>query len=253
MAHLPILILKTGETVPNLKATRGDFEDWFAGALGGPRERFTVVRPDTGDLLPRPTAFAGIVITGSPASVTEEAGWIGEAAGYVLGAARAGVPVLGVCFGHQLIADAFGGRVERSPEGREMGTVTVDLTEDGAADPLFAGLPRRLVVQQSHEDAVAAMPEGAVHLAGNAHTACQAFALGEHVRAVQFHPEFDGEITRGYVEARADRLAADAAARGLDPDARVAAVRAGVADSDHGRQVLRNWHRHFVEAGPKRS
>ena len=242
----PLVLLKTGDAVPPVQRARGDFEVLFREGLGVDLE---LVQVHKGDPLPLARGLAGVVVTGSSASVYDPDDWIAEAAGFVLGASSLGVPILGVCFGHQLVADALGGQVVRSPKGREMGTVTVALTAEGRADPLFAGLPDLLQVQESHQDVVVRLPPGAVRLAGNQHTEVQAFALADHVRAVQFHPEFDATVSRGYLEARADRVAAEAEARGEDPEAAVAAVRASIRDSDHGRTLLGNWLDAFVRAG----
>ncbi|RMG11857.1 MAG: glutamine amidotransferase [Deltaproteobacteria bacterium] len=241
-----LLILKTGETLPALKAARGDFERWFQAHLGSLGHRFLVVSPYRGEPLPPAQGLGGVVVTGSPKSVYDDEPWIAESAGWLFGAAQAGVPLLGVCFGHQLVASAFGGEVRPNPAGRETGTVEVSLTDAGRADPLFAELPDTLRVQQSHRDAVVRPPEAAAVLAGNAHTPVQALALGEHVRTVQFHPEFDAEVASAYVEGRADRIREEAAARGEDPEAALARVRAGIRASEHGPRLLRNWLLHFA-------
>ena len=188
----PLLLLKTGDAVAPVQRARGDFDVLFREGLG---VDLKVVEVHKGDPLPLARGLAGVVVTGSSASVYDPDDWIAEAAGFVLGASSLGVPILGVCFGHQLVADALGGQVVRSPQGREMGTVTVALTAEGRADPLFEGLPDLLQVQESHQDVVVRLPPGAVRLAGNPHTSVQAFAVGAHVRAVQFHPEFDAAVS----------------------------------------------------------
>ncbi len=242
----PILILKTGETLPELKARRGDFEAWFEVHLRAGGCPVRTIDAHRAAPLPPPAGLAGVLVTGSPKSVYEDDPWIAEAAAWTRQAAEAGVPVLGVCFGHQLLAHAFGGRVSKNPAGREAGTVTVELTAAGRTDPLFEGLPETLAVHQSHQDAVLEAPAGATVLAENAHTPVQALAIGAHVRTVQFHPEFDADIARGYVEGRADRIRAEARARGEDPEQALARLRASVRESDHGRRILANWLRHFV-------
>ena len=88
------------------------------------------------------------------------------------------MPMYGVCFGHQHLARTFGGRVEHSPAGWELGTGGVTLTEEGRRDPLFADLPATFPAQQSHGEIVAELPPRARMLAHNPHTVCQAFALG---------------------------------------------------------------------------
>ena len=146
----------------------------------------------------------------------------------------AGVPVLGICFGHQLLGYAFGGQVVRNPLGWEIGSFDVEVPVE---DPLFADLPATLRVNLVHQDMVASPPAPDVRvLAGNPRTPIQALAVGDHVRGVQFHPEITGTILKGYIAARRALLADQ------DPDALLAAA----ADSAHGVAVLRNFRDRFV-------
>ena len=162
-----VLLLEAGEVLPPLLTTHGDYHRWFQRALAGRCE--LVVLPVYRDVpLPSWRGYDAVMMTGSPLSVTEPAPWMIRAGDYLLEAAE-GVPVLGVCFGHQLIGHALGTPVVKSPLGREIGTVEVDLTPAGRADPLFAGAPERLSVQTTHEDVLQALPPGATLLAGNAH------------------------------------------------------------------------------------
>jgi GMP synthase (glutamine-hydrolysing) len=150
-------------------------------------------------------------------------------------------PVLGVCFGHQLLAQALGGAVERNPAGPEVGTWAVELTPEGRRDPLFAGLRSPLLVQESHEDHVPVPPPGATLLATNPHSPVQAFAAGPRIRAVQFHPEFDAPRSRALCEA--ERAALEACRPGL-ADAALASIR----DTPEAERVLANWVRVYVGA-----
>ncbi|GEJ59368.1 glutamine amidotransferase [Anaeromyxobacter diazotrophicus] len=231
-----VLLLQAGSAPAALRARFGDFPDWFARHLA-PRVELEVVRPYE-RALPSPSRFHGVLVTGSLASVTDPAPWMDEAGAWLVDAARA-IPVLGVCFGHQLLARALGGRVELNPRGREAGTVEVQLTAAGARDPLFAGLPARLLAQETHEDHVAELPPGATLLAGNARTPVQAFGVGERLRCVQFHPEFDQARSRHLAELR--RAAGEAAAWGdVDP--------AAVRETPEATAVLGRWLDHFVGA-----
>jgi GMP synthase (glutamine-hydrolysing) len=207
-----ILIVKTGTTEPAVVEQHGDYDDWFLRALGPA----TVAAPFAGEGLPDVAGFDGVLLTGSPLSVRDEAPWMAEVGRWALGLE---LPVFGVCFGHQIIGEALGGRVERNPLGGEMGTVEVDLTAAGEGDPLFAGLGSRFAVQQTHRD-VLVTPPNAERLAGNANTTWQAFRH-KNVRCVQFHPELRAPYLRALLEVR-----------GID---------ALVRDDDVGPAILRNW------------
>jgi GMP synthase (glutamine-hydrolysing) len=234
-----ILIVQCGSTDPQVAARRGDFPVWFARRLA-PVAELAVARPWEG--LPSPAPFHGVAVTGSPLSVCRPPHWVDPLADWLLEAARR-IPVLGVCFGHQLLGRALGSRVERNPRGREVGTVQVQLTAAGRADPLFEGSADSLWVQQTHEDHVPELPPGAVLLAGNERTPVQAFAWGDRVRCVQFHPEMEAEDSRLLAEARRAQLDG-AIPGGCD------AVLGSIRETPQAARLLRSWAERFVGARP---
>ena len=110
-------------------------------------------------------------------------------------------PVLGICFGHQLIADTFGGRVELNSKGWELGSCTVNFTEEAKNSPLLEGLNSPLEVFQSHQDVVTKLPSEAVVLALN-NMGVQSFIYKDKFYGVQFHPEFTKIVMEKYLEIR---------------------------------------------------
>ena len=163
----------------------------------------------------------GLIVTGSPLSVMDGADWMGPLGDELLRAGERGIHVLGVCFGHQLIAQAAGGRVVRNPRGREIGTVKVQLTAAARRDPLFSWADSdEIEVQATHEDAVESLPPGATLLASNENTAVQAYRLSETIACVQFHPELSTIAMRDLIFSRRDKLAVE----GRDPVALAKAV-----------------------------
>ena len=110
MSRKPILVLKTGEALPTVKTVHGDFEAWIAQGLGCTIDALEVAAVYQGDTLPAASTLGGVVITGSPAMVTERADWSEASASWLGDVVRHDTtPVLGLCFGHQLLAHALGG------------------------------------------------------------------------------------------------------------------------------------------------
>jgi GMP synthase (glutamine-hydrolysing) len=249
MAAPRILILRTGHTDQTVRARHGDYDTWFTAAMADLGCRFTLRHvPEEG--MGSLAGVDGVLVTGTPASVRDRAGWMQPLTEYLGERTEAGPPVLAVCFGAQLAADALGGTVERNPQGWEIGTVEVQLTPDGLQDPLFTGLPERLTVQATHEDHVSELPVDVMRLAGNSAAAVQAFAWGRRLRAVQFHPEADPSIIASLVHLRRAVLEADARLQGAADEvaarAAVSEILAGVRASGHGRAILANWVNSFV-------
>jgi len=135
--------------------------------------------------LPDTFSFDGCLVTGSRASVYWDEPWIAELESWVSEAIDRGLPFLGVCFGHQLLAHSLGGRVESMAE-YEIGYRTVE--HDGN-NPLLAGVDEEFTVFTTHSDHVAELPPGATQFAQNDY-GVHGFRR-EDVFAVQFHPEYD--------------------------------------------------------------
>lgn len=199
------LIIETGQPVASMRR-HGRFPHWIRVAAGLRADQATVVNVEAGDLLPAHAGYAGVLITGSGAMVTDRHGWSERTADWLRDGLDAGLPVFGICYGHQLIAHALGGEVGDNPTGREMGTVPVDLHPEAAQDILFAPLPARFAVQVTHLQTVLRPPADAAVLAKSEQDACQAFRWRDHAWGVQFHPEFSAAHMRGYVHARRDAL-----------------------------------------------
>ncbi|MFW5875101.1 MAG: glutamine amidotransferase [Myxococcota bacterium] len=233
MSIKPLLIVKTGSTVPQVAERRGDFEDWMAEGTGLGRSQIEVVSVYSGEALPEPGRHPAVLVTGSAAMVTDHEPWSDRTAAWLAEASRTGATILGVCYGHQLLALGRGGRIGVNPRGREIGTVDIELTEAAAEDPLLRVLPSPLRVQATHREAVLDLPSDAVLLGGNAMDPHQIFRLGDRAWGVQFHPEFDADIIRGYIAARREAIAGE----GLDPDA----LQHATLDGDHGRRLLRRF------------
>jgi GMP synthase (glutamine-hydrolysing) len=203
----PILILKTGSTHAHIRARLGDFDDWIAAGLRQGGADVQVRDATVGEALPAHGQIAGVVITGSHAMVSERAPWSEALVPWLQTAIAQRTPMLGICYGHQLLAHALGGGVDHHPDGVEIGTVTVALHEAARTDALLGGLPAAFPAQAVHWQSVRRLPPGAVLLAGSAHEAHHAFRVGPCAWGVQFHPEFSEAALRDYLDGLGDLLA----------------------------------------------
>lgn len=233
-----ILVLRTGDPPRRVREQCGSYDRAILRALGG-GGTCVVVDARTGPLPELP--YAGIIITGSAASVYDADGWIRSSEEFLRRAADSGSAIYGICFGHQLLAQAFGGRVERCPQGWELGTTLVSLTDAALSDPLCTGLPQEFLAQQSHGDVVVELPAGAVRLAGNAHWPIQAFRWGERIWGTQFHPEFTVAMMEGLVDVLTATLPATLFPALAGGQSIRDQIYAGLRDTPEARRCLRNF------------
>jgi GMP synthase (glutamine-hydrolysing) len=223
-----LLLIQTGEAPDALKAQFGGFADWFRTAMRVDSAHLQVARVDEGVALPEPEAIAGAVITGSAAMVTDRADWSERTADWIRAAMAADTPLFGVCYGHQLMADALGGSVGWLPEGREIGTQAITRRNGASVDGWVDVLPATFPAHTTHRQSVLAPPPGSAVLARSARDPHQLLRYSPRALSSQFHPEFTAAHMRAYIAARAATLREE----GLDPDALSAA--AGEAEAARG-------------------
>ncbi len=202
-------ILQTGLAPEMLAPEMGDYPDMFIRLLDGYGFTFRTFRVVEGDFPSGVHDCEGWLITGSRHGTYEDHPWIPTLEQFIRDCFAAHVPMVGVCFGHQIIAQAMGGKVERYDGGWAVGATEYD----------FEGEP--LTLNAWHRDQVTEAPAGAKVVASNAFCANAALLYDDRAFTVQAHPEFRPEFVDGLIRTRG---------KGLVPDAVLAAAAQHLAD-----------------------
>lgn len=189
---LPLALIQLEVPPPQVVAQIGEQPVWFIDALQLQPDDYVIVRPHLGEELPAFDRVSGAILSGSWAMVTDHADWSERTAAWIRGAMEAELSLLGVCYGHQLMAYALGGKVGDNPNGWERGLKT--LTQLTQRDPWLATLPGEFQAWLSHRQSVISPPQHAVVLAQSELDGCQILRYSPQALSVQFHPEFTRDI-----------------------------------------------------------
>jgi len=202
---MKIGVLEAGPNVASLADRYGSFTDMFQAWLEPVADDATFVgfRAYENGLPESVAACDAYMVTGSAASVFDSTPWIASLSDFIV-AAASDRKIAGICFGHQLVAQAFGGTVERSEKGWGAGVQHYDVAADGAPD-WMTPCRKRVILGASHQDQVTSLPPNAQPLAGNSFCPNAMMLIGDNVLAVQPHPEFPPLFMAGLIEAVAHR------------------------------------------------
>lgn len=227
---IDIAILETGRPPAHLIEAFGDYTAQLRTLLGeGARtHRFDV---QAGELPVDPSAFAGTVVTGSAAGVYEDLPWIAPLSDW-LRAARGQTRLVGVCFGHQIMAQAFAGRVEKSDKGWGVGLHRYEVVGD---ETWMKPAAASIAIPVSHQDQVIAPSDDARVLIASDFTPYAGLAWGQDAISFQCHPEFEPDFAAALAEDRRGRIS----------DAAVDEAQASLK-APNDRAVLAGWIRAYL-------
>lgn len=226
-----IAILETGAPPPALVGEYGDYPSMFAAMLG---EGFETKTFDAvNGPLPDAAAFDGAIITGSPAGVYEDLPWIAPLLEWIR-TAKGRTRLVGICFGHQAMAQALGGHVEKSERGWGVGLHTYEVA---GGEPWMGEAAATVAIPVSHQDQVVIQPPASRVTIRSGFTPYAGLAWGDDAISFQCHPEFRPAYAGALLGGR----------RGRIPDAVVDAGLASLEQPDD-RGVMADWIRRFLSA-----
>jgi GMP synthase-like glutamine amidotransferase len=224
---MKLAILETGFPPADLTPEFGDYPAMFEGLLG-PGFEVETFDVQAGKLPPHPAAHGAYLITGSPAGVYEPLPWIAPLMEFIRAARD--TPMVGVCFGHQVMAQALGGDVIKSPKGWGAGLHRYHVVHPQR----WTNGEREVAIPASHQDQVVVQPPATQVVAKSDFTPYAALAWTDRPAiSFQFHPEFSPAFAKALIEKRYDAVP--------NPDAAIASLG---APNDNSR--VAQWIRNFL-------
>ena len=225
-------ILETGKPPGELLGRFGGYPAMFAELLG-PGFEIATYDVEAGELPPSPAAHEAYLVTGSPAGVYDNLPWMAPLKDF-LRAAKGKAMLVGICFGHQIMAEAFGGKVEKSERGWGVGLQTLAVCGEAP----FLGAETRVSIPASHQDQIVVQPPATRVIAANAFSPYGVLAYEDQpALSMQFHPEFTPEFAKALIERRRDLL----------PNAEAAAAS---LNRPNDREAVAGWIRRFLLKEP---
>jgi GMP synthase-like glutamine amidotransferase len=201
-----VALLQCGHIHPDLVPEHGDYPEVFADLLGPHGMDITTIDVSQHPI-PEAGSFDGWLVSGSASSAYDPLPWIADLEAHLLRLLAESEPLVAVCFGHQVLAQALGSPVEKAEGGWGVGAHRYELV--GAPRPWMDPPADSVRLIASHQDQVVELPTDAELLARTDHCPIAAFAVGEAAIAIQPHPEFTAAVSRGLIERRRGAIGED--------------------------------------------
>ncbi|KAK1276748.1 hypothetical protein QJS04_geneDACA004183 [Acorus gramineus] len=198
-------VLKTGHATEYTELTYGGYASMLQRLLQSKDERWVIFSVIDGDFsfMDDPNSFDGFVITGSSADAhSNDFDWIPRLSHALLTLHRLNKKLLGICFGHQILARALGGKTGRASVGWEIGIKKLQIDSKIMSQIYGVEMSPTLNVIESHRDQVLSVPPGAIVLASSEKTEIEMFAVGDCVLGIQCHPEFSKDVMLDIIHCR---------------------------------------------------
>lgn len=231
-----VLIIKTGSILDVVKQEYGDFEDLILSQIGIGKESANIISVFKNEPPYLPEGTSSIIITGSKAMITDEEPWMKVTAAWIRSIDHSNIPILGICFGHQLLAYTYGGKVGYHPEGPEYGQSRIRKVGNEHSDPIFRELPEEFSGYVAHYQSVLQLPEHACVLAANDFEASHGVKFKNNIWGMQFHPEFNAKIAYHYLKYQEEVLIR----RGYRMDQ----LYEQIQEVEYGKQILQRFYQY---------
>jgi GMP synthase-like glutamine amidotransferase len=238
---MKLTIIETGQVPLVIRDRFPDYPEMFRQMIaavdtGISCETISIVQ---GETLPDPASIDAVLYTGSPAGVYDPEPWIAPLSDFIRAAAAAKTPQVGICFGHQIMGEALGGKVIKSPKGWGVGRHTYEVVQ--CPDVSGASCPQEVSIAVSHQDQVVELPPAADVIVRSAFTPYAGLSY-RNFPAISFqcHPEFAPDYAAALYDARRSGSLGDEAA-----DKAIASLGTGL-----DRLVLAGWIANFLRSAP---
>lgn len=202
-------LLECDDVTGRFPHVEGGYREMFAALLPG--FEFRYYASHAGQLPGSPTECDAWIATGSKHAVYEGHPWVEQLCGFIRNLKT--TPFVGICFGHQLLAHALGGKVAKADQGWGIGVLPMDVLRQ---EPWMTPPKAQIRLQHSHQDQVQKLPHGAVLLGRSPHCEIAMYRVGETMLGIEGHPEFTVPFGDALIRSRVDRLGAERAQAALE-------------------------------------